>query len=207
MENLNQYFTKDIAETMVNGNGYLPSYEKKAKLDKLKVAYSLMELEQSRNEDWHEGVIFRWIKEFENIGFDTYTAIERINNAKYVKEWGTVTKFEHFIDESELVIDTELINLKAKLLLERGDYYDVRKYKILTQYYNSNKDMENTKEETNKIEYEIKIRIKMKSILDDAYKVFLESIYATGFLENPICEKATGDFITTLENEIDNFKL
>lgn len=166
-----------------------------------------MELEQSRNEDWHEGVIFRWIKEFENIGFDTYTAIERINNAKYVKEWGTVTKFEHFIDESELVIDTELINLKAKLLLERGDYYDVRKYKILTQYYNSNKDMENTKEETNKIEYEIKIRIKMKSILDDAYKVFLESIYATGFLEDSICEKATGDFITTLENEIDNFKL
>jgi len=175
------------------------------------VAKSLRELETLRNEKWHVDFITGCIDEFEKIGFDTYTCIERINNAKLSKQWGTVTKFEHFIDEDDkgYILDSELIELKAKMLLSEGGFCDMATYQNLIQYWDKvqNPKTEVVQDGNDKLMMQINGKIKMRELFDSNYKILIEDIYKIGLITNPELEKVLGEYKTHFEKGIEFFNL
>jgi hypothetical protein len=124
------------------------------------------------------------------------------------KSWGTVTKFEHFIDESEAVIDSELIDLKAKLLLEKGDFYDVRNYKKIIAHLESLKAPTDTGvEEANiKLQCEIKMRTDANKIFKEAYKNLIQRLSLLGLLTKPF-EESSEVFLKEVQTGLNNLSL
>ncbi len=122
------------------------------KLDKLKVVKALEELETVRNEKWHVRFIERRLQEFENMNWDTYLCVERINNAKYKKQ---------FVEDDDLIINNSLVKLKAEILLEKNNYVNVATYNKLINYYEEIKNPPNVSmsdEGAKKLLYELKIK-------------------------------------------------
>jgi hypothetical protein len=169
------------------------------------VARALHKLETLRNENWHPDFIFGCIRQFEYLGWGTYKCVESITNASLSKSWGTVTKFEHFIDSDDLVIDSELIDLKAKMLLERGDFYNVANYKKIIAHLES---LRNPPEEEDagllELQLSIGFKVKVKEIISEEYKSLIERLSQTPLIKDKFLQENLGKLFENITKKINS---
>jgi hypothetical protein len=120
------------------------------------------------------------------------------------KSWGTVTKFEHFLQEDDLVIDSELIDLKAKLLLEHGDFYNVTNYKKIIAHLESLRSPPEKEDEGLKeLEILLRVRSSIKEIIKEEYKNLLSGLAPQ--LKDQDLEKRLAMFMSVIIEKINNF--
>jgi len=119
--------------------------------------------------------------------------------------WGTVTKFEHFIDSDDLVIDSELIDLKAKLLLERGDFYNVTNYKKIVAHLES---LRNPPEEEDagllELQLSIGFKVKVKEIISEEYKSLIERLSQTPLIKDKFLQENLGKLFENITKKINS---
>lgn len=98
---------------------------KYSKDDKLAIGMAITELQHSKNKEISDYTKLEWVREFENLGFTSRNAIERINNAKYINTYGDV-KFSDFIDNDfdELIPQDQIYKKAIELIKFHQDKFE-----------------------------------------------------------------------------------
>jgi len=87
-------------------------------VERLKIQKALSDLQLFRNEDIDEEVILLWVLEFENLGFSSAKAIDRIQKARYIENYNK-TKFSQFLDLSiDEIVPMNLVYKKANEIIQ-----------------------------------------------------------------------------------------
>ncbi len=165
---------------------------------------SLRSLEILRAEDWADGFIDAVIQEFDNINWTTEKCVERINNCKLKKQFGQ-TKFAEFLEDDDLIVDNELILLKAKILLESEGYVDASTYKNLVEYWG---DM-NKKDKDNVLvtQYEVIVRNYLRPYVESLYQNYIKICHMCKINEHPEFDRLSNELYKGIQQAIDEIKL